>query len=106
MATENSTNDIFRFMQIRPVKPADEARPIPLLTDTPLARNLFSAPSVERRATIANAALVNSAETVQSLESVPLSTEITTLLFEFSADPTATVDDLLSEFPEFESVFP
>ena len=106
MLSENSVNDIFRFIQLRPRKPLKETRSIPLVDNTQLAKSLVGAPSTLRRAALANAALESHTDTVHSLNDIPLGPEIAATLDELSQEKDAMTDDLIQRLPNLDAMLP
>jgi hypothetical protein len=96
MPGENSVNEVFRFIQLRPKRPLRETPSVPLLDDTPLAVTLTSAPTAQRRMSAANAALERGgADTVRTPGDVPLGPEILAALDELRRSDDATTGDLV-----------
>lgn len=100
MADEKSPGDVFRFLQLRPRRPVEEAAPIPLVADTSLVRQLAGAGSVSKRSETANAALA--AGGVDTPADVQLGTEIVAAIDSLRGDPEATTADLLARLPQLE----
>ena len=97
MADETSVNDIFRFIHLRPRRTVPESRPIPLVSETALAKRLSTAGTVSKRGEIANAAL--SSSPIQSVADVPLGREITAAVRLLQPQRDATIEDLRQRLP-------
>lgn len=103
MPIESSVNDVFRFIQLRPKRPPDEAEPIPLLADTRVAVAIVGARGTGERIAVANAALRNREETVRSSDDVPLGPEILAALVALLEQTEATTGDLVDALPDVDS---
>ena len=97
MTDETSLSDVFRFVQLRPRRPVDEALPIPLAADTPLVKRLTAAGSVSKRAETANAAL--EAGQIHGRADVPLGAEIMAAVASLRTVDDATLEDLRTLLP-------
>lgn len=97
MSSENSPNDIFRFVQLRPRRSMEEANPIRLVDSTPLAKSLATAPTVVRRAEIANAWLKGN--DVRRPQDTPLGPEIVEALKNVAQLGEPTTADLFVALP-------
>ena len=89
---DNSPNDVFRFIQIRPPLPPDQ--PYAKLLDTELAGSLRAATTVKERVTTANNFLASS-DAIRSLADAYLGTQIRDTLAPLRTDPRATIAELL-----------
>ena len=100
---DSSVNEIFRFIQLRPIKPQEEAAPIPLQSGTALAKDLLKAPGHDQRAAVANAALLQGA-VVRAVSELPLGNEIMAALSSLEAKPEASTQDLIELLPDYPTV--
>ncbi|MEO7403201.1 MAG: hypothetical protein ABIU95_05980, partial [Burkholderiales bacterium] len=101
MADENSVNDIFRFVQLRPRRTVGEANPVRLAEGTALVKRLAGAGSVSKRGEAAVAAL--GASSVRSAADVPLGPQIVAALGTLRSQAGATVDDLRQALPTLDA---
>jgi hypothetical protein len=97
MVDQNSANDVFRFVQLRPRRTTEEARPIALMDSTPFAKTLAGAPDVTRRAELANRVLIDAVPAL-GME-VSLGTAIIDFVRRVSDDADATTAYLYQEIP-------
>lgn len=99
MVEDISASDIFRFVQLRPQRALDDGRSIALLDSTPLAKSLAGAPSVVKRAELANRAL---GESMSSLgDELALGTKVLDVVRRLAKEkPSATTADLEREVPD------
>ncbi len=97
MVDQSSASDVFRFVQLRPRRALDDVRPIALFDSTSLAKSLAGAPSVVRRAELANRAL---GEGTPGLgDEVALGTKVLDAVRRLAQNPNATTADLEREVP-------
>ena len=101
MVDENSVNDIFRFVQLRPRRTVGEANPVRLAEGTALVKRLTGAGSVSKRAEAAVAAL--GASSVRSAADVPLGPQIVAALGTLRSQAGATVDELRQALPTLDA---
>jgi hypothetical protein len=104
MMNETSSNDIFRFIQLRPTLPVDETPTISLAEDTPLARELQAAADSGRRTALANAFLKDGTQMVRALKDLPLGPEIAGATRNLKQNQGATLDDLLLQVPSLKDL--
>lgn len=97
MVEENSASDVFRFVQLRPRRALDDVCSIALLDSTALAKSLAGAPSVVRRAKLANRALGEG--TSGLADEVALGTKVVGAVRRLVQNPNATTADLEREVP-------
>lgn len=98
MIDENSASDVFRFVQLRPRRPVEETRAVPLVNGTPLTKALAGARDVVRRAEQANAALKEARGTLDR-ESA-FGSRVLDALKGISDNQNATTADLDAALPE------
>jgi len=95
MIDENSANDVFRFVQLRPRRTLAEVRPIPLDGSTDVARAIARARTAAERAKAANSALAKIVPTLG--DDLALGNEVLAAAADRQADPGATTADLLAD---------
>jgi hypothetical protein len=101
MAEENSVNDIFRFIQLRPVRTVNESLPIPLIARTALVERLAGAGSVSKRIEVADDALSTSA--IKNPADVPHGPQIAEAVRDLRQQEDATTADLRARLPALEN---
>ncbi len=104
MVNETSSNDIFRFIQLRPMRSAEGTPTIALAIDTPLAKEIQGAASPTRRAALANAALKGGAATVRSVKELPLGPQLEVAIKELEKLAEPRFVDLLERLPELKDL--
>ena len=97
MVDQNSADNLFRFVQLRPRRTRDDVQPIPLDDSTSLARAFAKATGVAERAKLAEGVLAKLVPTVG--DELALGLQVLGAASRLGQDVEATTEDLVSQVP-------